>query len=125
MSGPTQHATLPEPSGPTDERFAYSLTPEGRKILEEHEATTGEQLHIPSARFSEIAEAVEREKTRRRREEAKSNGRRFGTISYRTTGEKLRPHLRLSGNWLDEAGFRLGQHFEVTVHDRQLIIDAV
>jgi hypothetical protein len=125
MSGPSQHATLPEPSGPTDERFAYSLTPEGRKILEEHEATTGEQLHIPSARISEIAEAIEREKTRRRREEAKSNGRRFGTISYRWKNEKRFPLLRLSGDWLDEAGFTLGQQFEITVHDRQLIIDAV
>ena len=125
MSGPTQHATLPEPSGPTDERFVYSLTPEGRKILEEHEATTGEQLHIPSARVSEIFEATERETLRRRRAEAKANGRRFGTISYRMKGETLRPRLRLSGNWLAEAGFARGQHFEVAVHERELIIEAV
>jgi hypothetical protein len=125
MSGPTQDATLPEPSGPTDERFVYSLTPEGKRVLEEHEAATGEQLHIPSARVDEIFEATEREALRRRRAEAKANGRRFGTISYRMKGEKQRPLLRLSGDWLDEAGFPLGQHFEIEVHERQLVIAAV
>jgi hypothetical protein len=126
MSGPAQHSThLPEPSGPTDERFVYSLTEEGKRVLEEHQATTGEQLHIPSARVSEILEATERETLRRRRAEAMANGRRLGTISYRMMGEKQRPLLRLSGSWLNEAGFPLGQHFEITVHDRQLIIDAV
>jgi hypothetical protein len=126
MSGPTQHSTnLPEPSGPNDERFVYRLTPTGRQILSDHEAATGQQLHLPAARVGEIAEAVAAEQTRRRRAGAKSNGRRFGTISYRWKNDKRFPLLRLSGDWLDEAGFALGGQFEITVNDRQLIIDAV
>ena len=126
MDGPTQHSTnLPEPSGPADERFVYRLTPTGRQILADHEAATGQQLHLPAARVDEIAEAVAAEQTRRRRAEAKSNGRRLGTISYRWKNDKRFPLLRLSGDWLDEAGFALGRQFEITVNDRQLIIDAV
>jgi DNA-binding PadR family transcriptional regulator len=126
MSGPVQDSTnLPEPSGPTDDRFVYSLTPAGRQILARHEAATGEQLHQPAARTEEITEAVDRETARRRRAEAKRNGRRFGTVSYRMNGEKLRPLLRLSGDWLDESGFAVGRQFEVTANDRQLVIDVV
>ena len=126
MRGRTEDcSSLPEPTGPTDDRFVYRLTPEGKQILADHEAATGEQLHFPAARASEIAEAVGLETTRRRRAEAKANGRRLGTISYRWKNDKRFPLLRLSGDWLDEAGFALGQQFEVTVHDRQLTIDAV
>ena len=126
MRGPVQHSTnLPEPTGPTDDRFVYRLTPTGRQILADHEAATGEQLHLPAARVCEIAEAVDREHTRRRRAEAKTNGRRFGTISYRWRNDKQFPQLRLSGDWLGDAGFVLGQQFEVTVSDRRLTIDAV
>lgn len=130
MSGPTQHSTNPpKPSGPTDERFVYHLTDEGRRVLAEHEGTTGEQLHLPAARYTEIAEAAEREQRRQEREalveQAKSNGHRLGTISYRWRNEKQFPLLRLSGDWLREAGFDLGQHFQITVNDRQLIIDVV
>jgi hypothetical protein len=126
MRGPDQDSTkLPEPTGPTDDRFVYRLTPTGRQILADHEAATGEQLHLPAARVCEIAEAVDREHTRRRRAEAKANGRRFGTISYRWKNDKRFPLLRLSGDWLDDAGFALGRQFEITVNDRQLIIDAV
>jgi hypothetical protein len=125
-----QHSThLPEPSGPTDERFVYHLTDEGRRVLAEHEADTGEQLHLPAARFAEIAEAAEREQRRQRREalaeQAKQNGHRVGTISYRWKNEKQFPLLRLSGDWLAEAGFPLGQLFRVTVNDGQLVIDVV
>lgn len=68
-------------------------------------------------------------RSRRRREElrreAKRNGHRFATISYRWDGKKKLPHLRLSGQWLHDASFSLGQELEVTVRDRQLVIDAV
>ena len=57
--------------------------------------------------------------------EAKRNGHRFATISYRWDGKKKRPHLRLSGQWLHDAGFPLGQELEITIHERQLVIDAV
>jgi hypothetical protein len=126
MSGPVQDSTnLPEPSGPNDERFVYRLMPRGRQILAEHEAASGERLHQPAARAAEISEAVDRETTRRRRAEAKRNGRRFGTVSYRMKGEELRPLLRLSGDWLDDEGFAVGQQFEITAQEGRLVIEAV
>jgi hypothetical protein len=130
MSGPAEHSTnLPEPTGPTDDRFVYHLEPAGLQALADYEAATGEQLHHPAAPFSEVREAVDREQTRRRRvalrREAKRNGHRFATISYRWDGKKKLPLLRLSGQWLHDAGFPLGQELEVTVRERQLVIDAV
>jgi len=130
MRGPAQHSTnLPEPSGPTDERFVYHLTPAGQEVLAEHERSTGEQFHLPAAPLSDVAAAVEREERRRRhearREAAKSDGRRFGTVSYRWKNEKRFPQLRVSGQWLQEAGFDLGQEFEIIVNDGRLIIDAL
>jgi hypothetical protein len=130
MDGPAEHSTnLPEPTGPTDERFVYELTPEGRRALAEREAATGERLHRAAAPYSEVAEAVERERTRRRREalrhEAKRNGHRFGTVSYRWNGKKQLPHLRLSGQWLHDAGFAVGRELEIEVAEGRLVIDAV
>jgi len=130
MRGHAKNSTnLPEPTGPTDERFVYHLTPEGRQVLADHEKATGEQLHLPAARSAEVAEAVEREQRRRqheaRREAAKRNGHRFGTITYRWRGEKQVPELRVSGLWLEDAGFGLGQEFEVSVCKGRLLIVAV
>jgi hypothetical protein len=130
MSGPVEHSTnLPEPTGPTDDRFVYHLEPAGLQALAEYEAATGEQLHHPAAPYSEVREAVDREQTRRRRvalrREAKRNGHRIATIHYRWDGKKKLPLLRLSGQWLHDAGFPLGQELEITVHERQLVIDAV
>ena len=51
--------------------------------------------------------------------------RRLGTISTRSWGGAPRPYLRLSGDWLREAGFEIGQHFEVEVGKGRLTIVAV
>lgn len=130
MRGPAKNSTnLPEPTGPTDERFVYHLTPEGQQVLADQEKATGEQLHLPAARFAEVAEAVEREQRRRRHEErreaARSNGHRLGTITYRWRGVKQVPELRISGLWLQNAGFEMGKEVEITVGDGRLIVEVV
>jgi hypothetical protein len=41
MSVPAEHSTnLPEPTGPTDDRFVYHLEPAGLQALAEYEAAT-------------------------------------------------------------------------------------
>jgi hypothetical protein len=130
MDGPAEHSTnLPEPTGPTDDRFVYHLEPAGLRALADFEAATGQRLHHPAAPYSEVREAVDREQTRRRRvtlrRKAKRNGRRFGTISYRWNGKKKLPHLRLSGQWLHDAGFGVGRELEITVAEGRLVIEAV
>jgi hypothetical protein len=130
MRGPSDHSTnLPEPSGPTDDRFVYHLTPAGQQLLAQREEATGTHLHRPAARAAEVADAVHRETTRRRRkalaESARRNGRRFGTISYRQRQQQQFPALRVSGLWLREAGFDLGQEFEIIVDEGRLVIEAL
>jgi len=130
MRGPTKHSTnLTEPSGPTDDRFVYHLTPAGQRLLADQEQATGTHLYRPAARTAEVADAVQRETRRQRRKElaarARRNGRRFGTISYRQRGGRQLPALRVSGKWLREAGFDLGQEFEITIDDGRLVIDAL
>jgi hypothetical protein len=129
MRGPAEDSTPPEPTGPEDERFVYHLTPEGQQVLAEHERATGERLHEPAAPATEVADAVDRETRRRRRQaraqRARRRGRRFGTVSYRWCGEEYVPALRVSGKWLRRAGFDRQQEFEITVRDRQLVIDAL
>ena len=129
MRGPAEDSTLPEPTGPEDERFVYHLTPAARQLLAEHERATGEPLHQPAAPAAEVADAVDRE-TRRRRRRARSRrarrrGRRFVTISSRWSGDEHVPALRISGKWLRRAGFDRAQEFVITVRHRQLVIDAM
>jgi len=38
---------------------------------------------------------------------------------------KVLPLIRLSGNWLQETGFPIGQRYSVEVHDGELVIRAV
>jgi hypothetical protein len=129
MSGRTQDcSSLPEPTGPTDDRFVYHLTADGKQILTEHQSTDG-PLFEPAAPLAEVREAVDAESRRRRRthlhRRARHRGRRFGTISSLWKGKKRRPTLRLTGDWLQEAGFDEGRHFEITVEDGRLVIEAV
>ena len=116
-------AALPEPTGPTDDRFVYRLTPQALHILAEHGA--GEELAHPAARITDAAEAIEAESKRRRRCEARRRGRRLATISHCTRGSQRLPLLRLSGNWLREAGFDLGQEYEVEVGEGRLTLEAM
>jgi hypothetical protein len=56
---------------------------------------------------------------------ARARGRRLATICDRFQGSGRVPDLRLSGKWLKEVGFDLGQRFEVEVEAGKLTIRAV
>ena len=47
---------------------------------------------------------------------------RRGTVCYRYRGERPVPALRLSGQWLERAGFDRGQKFQIQVHTGRLTI---
>ena len=57
--------------------------------------------------------------------EARAAGRWALTVCGRWTGRARIPDLRLSGRWLREAGFDLGQAYEVEVEAGRLTIRAV
>ena len=119
----------PEPAGPTDERFVYHLTDEGRKALEELERATGVAAHQKAARVEAIAPELAREERRERRRSrarsARARGRRFGTVCGRWRGQGDVPDLRMSGAWLRGAGFERGREFEVAVAEGRLTIEAL
>ncbi|HVF60007.1 MAG TPA: SymE family type I addiction module toxin [Thermoanaerobaculia bacterium] len=57
---------------------------------------------------------------------ARAKGRRFGTICCRSRGYRnLVPDLRISGRWLQRAGFDLGQNYEIEIRAGRLTIRAV
>jgi len=111
----------------TDDRFVYRLTPKALQLLREHEP--GSPLAEPVARTADIDEAIEAETKRRQRSrrvrEARRRGRRFGTISHRNLRGECLPLLRLSGKWLRDAGFDVGQEFEVEVGDGRLLLEVL
>jgi hypothetical protein len=105
MGSRTHHSTnprptLPEPTGPHDERFVYGLTAAGRRALEHQ-------------RRADAAAAAGPPVLRR------------GRISSRWRGDRRRPDLRLGGQWLADAGFGLGQRFQLEVATGHLVIRAV
>lgn len=36
---------------------------------------------------------------------------------------KIKPYIRLSGNWLDEIGFKIGAKFNLTIENKKLIME--
>jgi len=56
---------------------------------------------------------------------ARAKGHRFGTICCRSRGYRRFPDLRISGRWLQRAGFDLGKHYEIEVRAGRLTIRAV
>lgn len=133
-------APLPEPTGPGDDRFVYSLSPMALQYLREREAAeavTAEEeeagdgrrprlpLARPVARAADVGDAIAAESKRRRRRDARRRGRRLVTVSYVTRGSRRVPLLRLSGHWLRDAGFDLGQELEVEVDRGRLTLEAI
>jgi hypothetical protein len=116
-------AALPEPTGPTDDRFVYHLEPKALQLLAEH--GDGEPLARPAARVAEIGDAIETENRRQRRRDARRRGRRLATVTHCTRGSDRVPLLRLSGKWLRDAGFDVGQEYEIEVGEGRLILEAV
>lgn len=130
MCGRTVQSTnLPEPSGPTDDRFVYHLTDAGRLALKESRRKTGAPTHPGTTRGSAVTAELSPASRRRRRaaraKKARQNGRRFGTVCGRWRKHRRVPDLRLSGDWLRQAGFELGQEFEVEVVAGRLTIQAL
>ena len=121
--------SLPEPSGPIDERFVYRLTAEGKKALEDCERSTGKPAYSRACCTSEIAEALDsearRQGKRQRRKEARQRGVRLGTVSSRWRDGRPLPELRMTGRWLEAAGFDLGREYEVEVVAGKLTIQAL
>jgi hypothetical protein len=150
MRGRTQHssspssaappaltdAVLPEPTGPEDDRFVYELTPKALRVLAEHQGTIAEgddeqpgaPLARPVARTSAIRDAIEdetrRQRRRRRTREARDRGRRFATVSHCNRDNGRQPYIRLTGQWLREAGFDLGTELEIDITRGRLTLEA-
>ena len=130
MCGRSSDSTsLPEPSGPFDERFVYRLTDEGKKILAEHERSNGKPTFSEARCTPAVAEALDsetrRDRKRQRRKEARARGVRVGTVCGRWRGGRRLPDLRLTGRWLEDAGFDLGQEYEAEVELGRLTIHAI
>jgi Toxin SymE, type I toxin-antitoxin system len=130
MCGRSSDSTsLPEPSGPFDERFVYRLTPEGKKALEARRRANGNPPFTKVPCTSEVAEVLEsvarREGKRRRRKQARQRGMRLGTVCGRWRNGRRLPDLRMTGCWLEEAGFGLGQEYEVEVGAAKITIRAL
>jgi hypothetical protein len=130
MCGRTIHSSsLPEPSGPFDERFAYGLTEEGRRALAASRPSNGKPRTVNARIAAAVAEALEsearREQKRGPRRAAGARGARLGTVCGRWRHTRRMPDLRLSGKWLEHAGFHLGQEYEVEVQPGRLTIQAI
>jgi Toxin SymE, type I toxin-antitoxin system len=85
---------------------------------------------LPLPQLNAVFEQIEaqtawRDRRRARAAAARANGRRFGTICGRWQGRAVVPDLRLSGHWLQRAGFDLGQQYEIEVRAGRLTIRAV
>ena len=118
--------SLPEPSGHIDERFVYRLTAEGKKALEQCERCNGKPAYSKARCTSEVAEALEadawREGKRQRRKEARQPGVRLGTVTSQWRDGRRFPEVRMTGRWLEEAGFELGREYEIGVEAGRLTI---
>jgi Toxin SymE, type I toxin-antitoxin system len=125
----TNSTSLPEPSGPIDERFVYRLTDEGKKALAECERSNGKPAASRARCTSEVAEALDsesrRESKRQRTKQARQRGARLGTVCGRWRDGRRQPELRMTGRWLEEAGFDLGRQYEVGVAAGKLTIQAL
>lgn len=125
----SQSTTLPEPTHPTDDGFGYRVTDEGMKALAEYQKRHGKPV-LRKVRLSDIvAEALEdeswRERTRRRRKEARKRGHRLVTVCGKRRRKKRVPDLRLMGLWLRSAGFDPGRQCEVAVEPGTLTIRTI
>lgn len=121
--------TPPELAGPIDDRFGYRLTKEGEKALAEYERANGKPTTTKVRCTETIAEALEAEDWRdrklKRRKETRKHGLRLLTVCGRSRAGRKLPDLRMTGQWLGDAGFALGQEFEVEVEAGGLTLHAI
>ncbi len=138
----------PKPSGPREEQFIYVLPLERQRALADRASRAAARAHErfwaaadeEAAGAGMVGEAaapgaegpgepgLEAWRLRRgaRAKAARASGRRFGTVSRRTRsfGDPV-PDLRISGFWLREAGFDLGQEYEIEVGAGTLTVRAI
>lgn len=90
---------------------------EGLRALAEYERAHGKPAFRKEPLAESVAEAVEsearRERSRRRRKGARARGRRLLTVCGRRQGSREAPDLRMTGHWLEEAGFGPGRQYEL------------
>ncbi len=112
------------------DQFLYILPPEEQYALAERTARKAAHARsraemLPDEVAAILARRASRERWLRRAKQVRAEGRRFATICGRWQGRQRVPDLRLSGLWLREAGFDLGQHFEIEVEAGRLTIRSV
>jgi hypothetical protein len=123
--------TLPPKNPPTqEEQYLYVLAVEEQQALAER--TLQKAAHARSRAQmlpEEVMAVLERQAWRERwlirARQVRAQGRRFATICGRWQGRRRVPDLRLSGLWLRQAGFDLGQHFEIDIEPGRLTIRSV
>lgn len=142
MCGRENHSTTPlspltEPpadpaaqdEGPFDDRWAYRVTEEGMKALEEYERANGKPAFVAEPLPDTVTHAIKAEewraRKRRRRKQARARGRRLLTVCGRLQGNREVPDLRMTGRWLEEAGFPMGQQYEVEISAGKLTLQAI
>jgi hypothetical protein len=130
MCGRSSDSTTPPDSlGPFDDRFAYRVTAEGMKALAEYERANGKPAFTKAPLSASVAEALEpearRERKRRRKKKAREHGLRLLTVCGRWRDGRKIPDLRLTGQWLEGAGFALGQEYEVEMEAGRLTLRAI
>jgi hypothetical protein len=98
----------PEASGLSPEALRFTLTPAGKRAL------------------AELGTAAKRQAERHDRlQKARERGHRCGTVSTYWRDNEAVPQVRLSGNWLQQAGFELGREFEIGVEPGVLVVRVV
>jgi len=119
----------PQLLGRLDQPCGYRVTEEGLKALAEYEERHGkavlEAVPLPSEVVEAFDDKARREGRRQRRKEARKRGLRVLTVCGRWRSDRRIPDLRLTGLWLRDAGFDLGQEFEVEVQAGALTLRAV
>jgi hypothetical protein len=112
-----------------NQQFVYQLSEEARLLLEDFEARNGKVLSRATPCTAAVAAALdasaEHQRRLRRQRETRARGLRPGTVSGRLQGAGEIPELRISGNWMREAGFDLRQEVEIEVENGKLTIRAV
>jgi predicted ATPase with chaperone activity len=128
---PTQPPTEPltPEAGPFDDRWAYRVTEEGMKALEEYERANGKPAFVAEPLPDTVAKAIHAEewraRKRRRRKQARARGRHLLTVCGRQQAGREVPDLRMTGRWLEDAGFPQGQIYEVQVEAGTLTLRAL
>jgi hypothetical protein len=80
------------------------------------------QIHLPLLRCLNNQKIILQ--MEQKIKQAKLHGK-YRSPSYRASVNKNLPWLNLSGLWLAEAGFTVGQRIEIAVTNKQLIIKAL